>query len=194
MNSKMSTTVEDKKIVFHIGDLVTIINPEVFIRVGYPLTRNYALEVAQKEYTERVYAFMREVSPEPELFTVHNSDPRLYGDLVDALASYWLRLNNYGGKERRIYTEPMESLRHTKGWRVVSKRIVKTGVYAAGGYYGGNAVELEPDYSPPYLANEKHHVLLTLDHPTGSVEWLSVVEIEASNVSLDQAVKTANGS
>lgn len=179
----MSAIVQEKKIVYHIGDLVTIINPEVFIRVGYPLTKNDALDAAEKEYSEKVYAFMREVNPDPTEFTVHNSDSRLYGDLIDALASYWLRLKSYGGKERQIYTETNEELRNTKGWRVVSKRTVKTGTYSSGGY-SGDACSMEPDYSPPFLSNERHHILLMLECPerNASMDWVTVIEIEAANV------------
>jgi hypothetical protein len=95
-----------------------------------------------------------------------------------------LRQKSFGGKERKIYTETNEALRNTKGWRVVSKRTVKTGTYSSGGWGGGSQWSMEPDYTPPHLNNEKHHVLLTLECPkrNADIDWVSVVEIEAANV------------
>ena len=180
----MSTVVQEKRVVYHAGDLVTIVNPEVFVRVGYPLTKNDALKAAEQEYGDRIYAFMREVSPTPDQFTIYNADARLCSDLVDALASYWIRCKGFGGKERKIYTETNEALRNTKGWRVLSKRTVKTGTYNRGGWFGGYD---GGDYEPPYLDYEKCHVLLMLEcaESNASLDWARVVEIEAVNVTPD---------
>lgn len=178
----MSATMT-KRTVYHVGDVVRIVEPQVFIRVGYPLTKEHALDAATKEYDERIYAFMREVSDVPAEFTVHETDPRLYHDLVNTLASYWLRLNGYGGKERKIYTEANEDLRGTGGWRVFGRRTVKTGTYSSGGaYFGG--YDTEPNYEPPHLANEKCHVLLTLERGDGLRH--ESVEIEAVNVEKEE--------
>jgi hypothetical protein len=65
----MGATIQ-RKHIYHVDDIVTIVNPEIFVRVGYPLTREMAMEAAAKEYDERIYAFMREVSPVPTGFTV----------------------------------------------------------------------------------------------------------------------------
>lgn len=177
----MSAAAE-KKTVYRVGDVVKIVEPKVFVRVGYPLTKEHAVEVTAKEYDEKIYAFMREASETPDDFTVHEADPRLYHDLVNALASYWLRLKRYGGKERQIYTETNESLRNTGGWRIFNKRVVKTGTYDPGGLV--NTWGYEPDYEPPHLANEKSHVLLGLERGGGGFDFESV-EIEAANVILD---------
>lgn len=178
----------EKKIVYHIDDIVRIIEPQVFVRVGYPLTKEQAIEAAVKEYNEQIYAFMAAISGAPEQFTVHEQDPTLYHDLVDALASYWIRQKGFGGKERKIYTETIEEIRNTGNWRVFSKRIVKTGTYNPGGMYGGGWAT-EPDYEPPYLANEKSHVLLSLIRECEGpfdVGAIDHVEIEATNVTFDE--------
>jgi len=173
-----------EKVVYHVGDIVTIVEPNVFVRVGYPFTKEHALDVAAKEYNDRIYAFMRAVHRAPVAVEIeiapHEYDPSLYHDLVNALASYWLRLKGYGGKERKIYTETNESLRNTGGWRVFNKRIVKTGTYNRGGWVGSYD---GGDYDPPHLANEVSHVLLSLE--SGSHIDLCVVEIEAANVRRD---------
>ena len=130
-------------------DLVTIIEPAVVIRVGYPLTKQDALDAAEKEYNEKVAAFVNDICDTPDSFA---QDSRLYFGVMEALASYWLRLKGYGGKQRSIHTEVDEKLRNTKGWRVLSKRVVKTGTYSNGGYSGNGD---EPDYDPPHLSNEE---------------------------------------
>ena len=41
--------------VFKIGELVKIINPEVFVRCGYPFDKKYAKEnLITKEETEKI--------------------------------------------------------------------------------------------------------------------------------------------
>lgn len=174
-----------KKQVFHVDNIVKIINPEVVIRVGYPLTKHQALEAAEKEYADKIQSFMCSVNaaqPDDPLLNSPEYDPRLYGDLVNAMAGYWLRQKGYGGKERKVYTERDERITQTT-WRVLSKRVVKTGIYNHGGYSGG--WEGEPDYDPPYLENEQTHILLALEPTTFTLDPLpSRIEVEAANVEL----------
>lgn len=179
----MSAAVTTKRQVYHTGDIVRIIEPLVVTRVGYPLTKQDALVAVESQYAQRIYDFIASLLNRPTEFVITETDPRLYNDLLDALASYWIRQQGYGGKERKIYTEPDEQLRSTDGWRVLSKRTVKTGTYCAGGYSSG--WDGEPDYDPPYLSNEKSHVLLTLEQTDVSIGklWrIGPLEIEAVNV------------
>lgn len=176
-----SVATSKKRTVYHVDDTVKIVEPLVVVRVGYPLTKQEALDVAEKDYAEAVQAFMVAVGaahPDDPFLNSPEYDPRLYGDLLNAIASYWLRLKNYGGKERKIYTERDERVLCT-AWRVLSKRTVKTGTYNRGGYSGG--WDGEPDYDPPYLENEKTHVLLALE-PITLYEGPWRIEIEAVNV------------
>lgn len=178
----MSTAIT-KRITYHVDDIVRIVNPAIVLRVGYPLTKNDALDAAEKEYGEKIRLLMCEVGaaqPDDTYFNSPEYDPRLYGDLIDAMASRWLRVKGYGGKERKIYTEHDEKLLQTK-WRVLSKRTVKTGTYNRGGYSGG--WDGEPDYDPPYLENEQTHVLLALEPLTFCMDPIpSRIEIDSANV------------
>lgn len=174
----------NRKQVYHVDNIVKITTPEIVVRVGYPLTKAQALEVAEKEYSDKIHAFMREVGAEEvnASFGEHSEyGPRLYHALVDAMAAYWLKKQNYGGKERKIYTERDERVMRTT-WRVLSKRVVKTGTYNHGGYCGGGW-DGEPDFQPPFLDHEKSHVLLTLE-PTSFCDVPDRVEIEAANVEM----------
>lgn len=179
----MSTTV--KRVVYHVDDVVKVIEPAIVIRVGYPLTKNDALNAAEKEYGEKIHAFMCEIGaaqPDDPFLNFPEYDPCLYGDLLNAVSSYWLKQKNYGGRERKIYTETDERIKETT-WRVLSKRTVKTGIYNRGGYSGG--WDGEPDYDPPYLQDERTHVLLALEPVTltlSDIPWR--IEVEAANVEL----------
>ena len=96
------------RMVYHVDDLVKVVKPDVVIRVGYPLTKEDALKAVEKEYAQRVSDFIVSVTGQPVELT--NTDPRLCADLFDALASYWIRLKGFGGKERKIYTEAGERI------------------------------------------------------------------------------------
>jgi len=172
------------RIVYHVDDLVKVVKPDVVVRVGYPLTKEMALDAAEKEYGDKIRDFMCNVGAaeaDDQFFNSPEYDPRLYGDLLNAMASRYLRVKGYGGKERKIYTEVNEQLRATSGWTVISKRRVKTGTYCSGGYSGG--YDGEPDYDPPYLSNEQTHTLLTIEPPDWKLS-LTAIEIEAVNVEL----------
>jgi len=178
----MSATVMAKRIVFHVGDKVRVIEPLQVIRVGYPLTKTDALDAVEKEYGDEIRNFMCSVGAaqaDDTFFSSPEYDPRLYGDLLNAMASRYLRVKGYGGKERKVYTEVNERLRATSGWTVISKRHVKTGIYCSGSYSGG--YDGEPDYDPPYLSNEQTHTLLTIEPPDWKLS-LTAIEIEAMNV------------
>lgn len=172
-----------KRVIYHVDDIVRIVEPEIVLRVGYPLTKNDALDAVEKEYGQVIQAFMVQVGAaqaDDPFFNSPEYDPRLYGDLLNVMASRWLRVKNYGGKERKVYTERDESLLQTQ-WRVLSKRTVKTGIYNRGGYSG--RYDAEPDYDPPYLENEQTHVLLALEPITFCMDPVpSRIEIDSANV------------
>lgn len=186
----MSATVTAKKIVYHVDDVVRILSPAIVVRVGYPLTKQDALDAVEKEYAELIQSFMVSVGaaqPDDPYFNSPEYDPRFYGDLLNVMASRWLRVKGYGGKERKIYTEIDESIKSTT-WRVLSKRNVKTGIYNRGGYSGG--YDGEPDYDPPYLESERTHVLLALEPTTFTLDKIPWrIEIEAANVELVEEIK-----
>lgn len=179
----MSAVMTQKKIVYHVDDIVRIVEPLIVVRVGYPLTKQQALESAEKEYSDKIQRFMCDVGaaqPDDPFLNSPEYDPRLYGDLLNAMAGYWLRQKGYGGKERKVYTERDERITQTT-WRVLSKRTVKTGIYNHGGYSGG--WDGEPDYDPPYLENEQTRILLALEPTTFTLHALpSRIEVEAANV------------
>lgn len=144
-----------KKIVYHIGDKVRIINPLFVQRIGYLWTKEYVIKnIITAEQQEALKEFLNKYNIGTTSFT---SAP--YNEIIDRLAYWILKQRGFGSNERAIHTELQESARG-KITEVIKKRVVKTGTYHAE-YSGGWE---EPEYESPHLSNEKSHVLLTLNH------------------------------
>lgn len=166
MTTAVAEATKRRKVVYHVGDCVTVIEPRTFVRVGYPLTLESARAHVTGNHGKEVNDFLSRFEPDLDI----TQDYKLFYDVVDAIARHHMRVMRFGGKERSIYTELDESLRNSNGWTVISKRVVKTGTYTPG------FPDYDGDYCAPYLANEKSHVLLSLVSNRG------LVEIEAANV------------
>lgn len=165
------------KKIYRIGDKVKVTNPQVFVRVGYPLTLEKAFDRVAEVYDQQVTNFCREIEVNINPFLVSHETSKLYNEVMQAVASWYMRDQNFGGKERSIYTEFQKQLQNSGPWLITKKRRIKTGTYNSGSYnydYDG-----EPDYVPAYLSPEKSHVLLTLEDHTGTRSYpFSPFEIE----------------
>jgi hypothetical protein len=167
--------------IIRVGDKVRILNPQMFVRCGYPMTVSSETEIVEKELGMKIAEFIHSVSPDrnfiPGLRPASSDFERLKSKIAREVAHYRCGLKGWGGRARQIYTrEDICYLNQVCTVRGI--RFVKTGEYepASGGgysYYG----DME-DYEPPYLAVDKTHKILELDYSLG----FSVVEIEASRV------------
>ena len=153
-----------------IGEQVRLVTVKRFIRCGYPLDR----DVVKNKFAEEIYNFGTKAAKAilgitDEKFVEHITLGR-HGDsrLEDAIVSYILDREHFGGKDRTIYEEEHDE--HLPPWTpitsgavgtIVSKKIVFTGKYhpPSGGYtYDG-----EFDWEPGYIDNPKAHCVYTLD-------------------------------
>ena len=158
------------KKIFRINDKVQIINPEIFVRCGYPLAKE---DIKNKEITaeERQKianllgcAFVEDI----DYFSI-------YEKMLDNLAYYKLKKKRFGGKERRIHTENKPEYKDNFG-TIIGKKIVKTGDYESGYINYDN-------YYSPYLENEKSHVILYINmEPTKNYISGDYIEIESINI------------
>ncbi len=185
----------NKKIVYKIGNSVIIRNPEIFVRCGYPLTKDMAVEEVKKIVGFNGYIFPggqvdNSIVGKYNRFIRENLDDApnfvkesLYEFPLDQMANLYLQEKRWGGEERRVYTELKEEFRGIVG-TVYQKRVVKSGTYVCGS--GGYSYEGEYDYDPPYLANVKSHIILSLMVciPNSLFETESI-EIEECNVELE---------
>ena len=151
------------KTVYRVNDRVKIINPDFFVRVGYPWTVEYGVNtLVTSEEKEKIKELIgiNNIDREYLLFEYENIfKVNLFDKIVEELARYKIRAGGFGGKERSIYTEKIEEFKG-KIVRVTSKKVVKTGSYNHGSWH-------EDDYCPAYLSNEKSHVLLEVYTSSG---------------------------
>jgi hypothetical protein len=172
--------------VIYPYDYVRIINPDIFIRCGYPLNKELVKDtVITKEQREAIDEMLRKF----DIGTTHDTlyglqvkdTSEVFNKVLDVVAGAVLGRMGFGGKERIIYTERRHDYASLM-MRVYSKRIVKTGSYypPSGGhdYWTG-----EYDYEPGGLADAKTHVILSgviCDDTVAPPEF----EIEQRNVHL----------
>ncbi len=166
-------------------DYVKIINPNIFVRCGYPLTKRIMKEKMTPEQLEAVVTMLKTfgIHDRPEIM-FDLKKPRsasVYDKVIDILAEAQLFGQGFGGGERQIYTEHRTELKG-QTFQVIGKRMVKTGTYhpssCTQGYY-----DMYPEYEPAYLDGCKTHVILELN----ACEDITVyrnLEIEKCNVEL----------
>lgn len=147
MNKKIDTIIKP-------GDLVKIINPQIFIRCGYPLCLKDVMESLDQSIA--IDAIKKIIgAPLDQHFHVTPKMERAIRDINKGLAYAVMLSKRFGGSERKIYTceEPSYLNAIVK---VESKRRVVTGDRYGGcgpGYYGDAS-------EGPSLENQQHHTLI----------------------------------
>lgn len=153
-----------KKEVIRPGDVVKIVNPEFFIRCGYPLSLKDGIKLIMedekdKEYFEKLcnrFGIMGR-----SLASLDNIRlPKDYYKILDILAYWKIRRKGFGGNERKIYTRRVEEAKGHE-FEVSRKKMVVTGSYV----HGHEDREWESghiEYEPPYLADMESHMILYL--------------------------------
>ena len=171
-----------RKEVFRVGDRIKIVNPEIVVRVGYPLAFKDARKIVQELYGKKVDLFLADIGFR-QMFETNFGIMKMEADgtgttedkILNALAYEYLRKEKFGGNERKIYRTLEE---HLAGCEtiVLHKRVVKTGFYfpPSCGYIG--YYEPEWEYEPGGLSKEQTHVLLTIGFGVNDCE------IETCNV------------
>lgn len=141
-----------KRNVIRVGDRVRIVNPEKFIRCGYPFDVAAERDRIMSRHAHALHTLVNVIDPNPAPDMVH-AVPGLI-DVAHALAKVAAARHHQGGNERTIHTERDESLLQWE-WSVVSKKYVRSGVYSHGRSYG-------EEYEGPSLDNGRTHVILEL--------------------------------
>jgi hypothetical protein len=161
--------MSERKDVIRRHDRVRILNPQIFLRCGYPLTKKMIKDTITKEQMDSIHEMFRKFNintqvPEDVksclLFDYTKFDDKAYQAVLNVMAGVLLRKQGWGGRERCIYTEHKPVFFNATG-TVYEKRVVKTGVHHSGGcsydYYSGGY-----DFDPPFLGNEETHVILEI--------------------------------
>ena len=129
--------MSNKTDTIHINDQVRIINPEVVLRWGYPMSKEDAKKLITKEQRDSILNMMKSfgcssIRNEFSLLEELNEDnDEDYRKILDLMAYRILVQKKFGGKERKLFTIQKESLRNKTGI-IMDRKCVKTGVYHTG--------------------------------------------------------------
>lgn len=149
--------------IIRVNDHVRVIIPEHFVRCGYPLTKEIVKDtIITKEQKQAIWKMLEAFGEHPtSVELIDNLRVRLSGqgnsifdDILDRMSGVVLAQNGWGGKERKIYTKTNNDLMGVYAY-IISKKVVKTGIY----HHGYTSGWEEPEYEPPYLSQEKSHVI-----------------------------------
>ena len=178
---------KNPKNIIRVNDRIKIVTPNIFERCGYPLSKKMIKDEITSEQKKSVFDMLGTFGISvynaniEKLLLDDNKNGILYEKIVDIVAGGILRQRGWGGKLRSIHHKYVPELKDTK-CMVISKRIVKTGTYN----HGYSNLDYWGEYScePPYLSNEKSHVILMVningsDFINDSHDF---IEIEACNV------------
>lgn len=167
----------DPKIIRR-GDVVEIVNPQAFLRCGYPLSLEDGKEYIEKNMNKDVLGLLNKVAGKENRF--NNST---YHKIVKLLAYEYIKSENFGGNERRIFTKEYKDMKGKEAL-VESIKFVKTGIYNRG--YVGYNYSGDYECDPPYLSYEKTHKILTLSitrpRKDSELNWYEPIMIEAIHV------------
>lgn len=177
-----------------IGTLLRVVTPMVFIRCGYTLTYDILCDKhSDKVYAmaDKLYALLYDV-PAPvqtealpgwfssllslniNASNIQDKEQRVYNHCVQAVCAKMLRDLEWGGKDRKVFEEPIDAwrLQGEQIWKLEKKRFVKTGTrYASHTSYSWDN---EPDYEPGGLSDEKTHCVYTISNNGDELDILSV--------------------
>jgi len=183
----MKRTSNKRKDVIRIGDNIKVITPEIFVRCGYPLTKQIVMDtIITKEQREAIRTMFKAfgipiIKDYPDNI-LEVDETNSFNKVLDTMAGIILVQKNWGGKERNTFTETKSELLDVIG-NVIGKRIVKTGTYNSGHthrYYDG-----EFDYDPAYLSNEASHIILkfvAIDNLNEKIYYRQEFEIEECHI------------
>lgn len=166
-----------------VGDLVRIVNPQIFVRCGYPLCLKDVMESIDQNIAIDLIKKVTGI-PDQQPLNITPKVERAIRDINKGLAYALMLSKGFGGSERRIYTREEPSYLNAIV-KVESKRRVVTGDRYGGcgpGYYGDEA-------EGPALENQEHHTLIefwpvTFDSQGREVFYLS--PYDAPNMEIEQ--------
>lgn len=153
--------------VIRIGDRIKVINPLFVERVGYPLSFKDGCEKAEELYTDKIKSFLDDLFPkesskiEGMILSVDTDWKKMvvYDKIVNALGYYYLQLEGFGGKERKLFLKERPMFKDDYFY-VSNIGIAQTGTYySPSGCYDSYG---ESDWEPGGLSNRKTHKILQL--------------------------------
>ena len=154
-----------------VGELVHVVEPKLFVRCGYPLTREDVL-LKRRDEVEKLMLAAKDALALPDSSA---NDARVQLQLENLAVTAILVREGFGGRERAIFEDDAAELKGAVA-RVLRKFVVATGTYhpASGGYSYSTG---EYDWEPAYIWPQRRHVIYDL----GDVGRCFGVRIAASH-------------
>lgn len=152
--------MKKKDDIIRIGDTVEIIEPEIYVRTGYELSKeSIKLQFSdedRKKISDLVLHFKLGDSNTPRVLC--DKTIKAFEKIEDEIAHILLLQRQFSGSERKIFTEQNPHLKNVKA--TVEGRFTKiTGIYHRGSSYQSWD---EWDYTPAYLNKQKCHTFYRL--------------------------------
>jgi hypothetical protein len=160
-------TKPDPKII-RVGDMVKIINPEMFVRCGYPMDMMQARNESWPIYSDLVIKLLATVGMDRHKFH------KVEIEIMDALAYGYMKKKGFGGVERTIHSKQDEYWRGFVG-KVEKIKFFKTGTYVPG--YRSHGPD-DYDYDPPFLRNQSTHKVLLITNDQYGLTWIESVHVK----------------
>jgi len=160
-----------RKDIIRENDLVKIVNPKLFIRCGYPLSKNIARKMAIEELNkidDSVFISLGLLKKEDKIILCEISKLgenknikgiKSWNKMVDLIAENILFERKFGGNNRSIYTLEIPEIKD-KVFKVMSSKMVNTGFYHSG--YSGYDYYGNWDGYQPYLEGIESHKILEI--------------------------------
>lgn len=156
-----------KRDIIRIGDEVEVINPIFVKRCGYPLCISDLEKELVDKHGDDIRDFLIKVGvckkTTYDIFDNENNRPYIPVKVLEEMARIMLRSRGFGGDERSLHTEEKTDVMG-KRYSVLGRKVVKTGTRMHGSH--SRSYDGEYEYDPPYLADEKTHLLFFIDEST----------------------------
>ena len=170
-----------RKKPYNIGEMVRVVNPQVFVRCGYPLGISDGLQAVDKSHSELVKQMLQSIFPKKSFRW--DSQDRLrhsYNKIMRELAVVWLKEKKFGGFTRSVHVEEDTRVLDYSQYEIMTIRYVRSGERDSGGSYSSMYPD---DFEPPSLVNQKSHRILGLVE-SGDV-W-ATVEFEIEDIHVEK--------
>lgn len=163
--------------IIRVGDWVKVVTPKIFIRCGYPLDRETAVNdcILMFEADLRRYFYCQGLLHDDKL--IYGYEHKALSNVLRSIAYLYQQSENFGGRERTIYTEDSPRL-DSVVVQVAEIKFVVTGSYFAP---SGS----EDCYEPGGLSYSKRHKILGCNYDPSPIKSKSRhfdFAIEAANV------------
>lgn len=171
----MNALLSKKNNIIRVGDLVRIVNPEMYVRCGYPWDKQYAIknliDISEKLDLLDLLCIDYELDRFGEDFEITDTNhykSRAYEKMLDQLAYLKLIQNGFGGSSRKIITARDET-------KLGLECVVHKKFYKHSGEHDGSG-------GLNFLSKLKVHKILEIIPTSGNSFWLGDIRIEDVNV------------